>query len=72
MGIEVEALQEEMAGGATLAEAISALGGDLEAVKAALVEAYGQLPDAEEQDIDQFIDDLLDRSLAIPRSSEGD
>jgi hypothetical protein len=71
-GIEIEALQEEMAGGATLGEAISTLGGDLEAVKAALVEAYGQLPDAEEQDIDQFIDELLDRSFAIPRSSEGD
>jgi hypothetical protein len=71
MGIEVEALQEEMAGGATLAEAISTLGGDLEKVRAALAEAYDQLPDAEEQDIDQFIDDLLDRSLAFPRSNEG-
>jgi len=71
-GIEVEALREEMAGGATLAEAISALGGDLETVKMALTEAYGQLPDADEGDIDQFIDDLLDRSLAFPGSSEGD
>jgi hypothetical protein len=70
--IEVEALEEEMAGGATLAEAITTLGGDLEAVKSALAEAYGQLPDAEEQDIGQFIDELLDRSLAFPHSNEGD
>jgi len=70
-GIEIEALQEEMAGGATLAESISTLGGDLDTVKEALTEAYGQLPDAEEQDIDQFIDDLLDRSLAFPRNNEG-
>lgn len=72
MGIEVEALQEEMTGGATLGEAISTFGGDLEAVKSALAEVYGQLPDAEEQDIDQFIDELLGRSLAFPRSNEGD
>jgi hypothetical protein len=33
-----------MAGGATLGEIITANGGDLEAVKTALVEAYSELP----------------------------
>ena len=70
MGISVEALQDAMADGATLGEAITALGGDLEAVKAALSDVYNELPDSEGQDVDQLIDDALNRSLAFP-SGEG-
>ena len=70
MGISVEALQDAMADGATLGEAITALGGDLEAVKAALSDVYSELPDSEGQDVGQLIDDSLNRSLAFP-SGEG-
>jgi hypothetical protein len=70
MGISVEALQDAMADGATLGEAVTALGGDLEAVKAALSDVYSELPDSEGQDVNQLIEDALNRSLAFP-SGEG-
>jgi hypothetical protein len=59
-GIPAATLREEMAGGATLGEAITANGGDLAAVRSALVEAFSELPNLEGQDIDQAVDDLLD------------
>ena len=58
-GIPLETLQEEMAGGATLAEAITAHGGDLEVVKAALIEAYSEMPSAEGEDLEQWVEDML-------------
>ncbi len=68
-GIPVATLREEMAGGATMAEVITANDGDLEAVKTAMVEAYSELPNLEGQDIDQVVDDLLNNALAFPSGS---
>jgi hypothetical protein len=68
-GIPVATLREEMAGGATMAEVITANDGDLEAVKTAMVEAYSELPNLEGQDIDQDVDDLLNNTLAFPSGS---
>lgn len=65
-GIPAATLREEMAGGATLGEVIEANGGDLAAVKSALVEAFSKLPNLEGQDIDQVVDDLLDNTLVVP------
>lgn len=56
-GISVENLQTEMAGGATPAEAITALGGDLDAVRAALIESLSNQPNV--QDAEQQVDDFL-------------
>jgi hypothetical protein len=72
-GIPLETLQTETAEGAALAEVITAHGGDLDAVKAALKEAYLDAGYAGE-DLDQFIDNLLSGTLpqfdrgAIPDS----
>ena len=66
-GLEAEGLREEMAGGATLTEAITALGGDLESAKAALEEAYRDLPAGEGQDIEEKVNNILNRSFAFSR-----
>lgn len=63
-GIPVETLRDETADGATLAEAIAAHGGDLEAVEAALTEAFSDLPAIEGQDLEQRISDLLNSSFS--------
>lgn len=65
-GIPAATLREDMADGATLGEVITANGGDLAAVRSALVEAFSELPNLEGQDIDQVVDDLLNNSLALP------
>ena len=62
VGVSLETLQEEAAEGDTLAEIIAAHGGDLEAVAAALKEAYIDAG-REEADLDQRIDDLLNNSF---------
>lgn len=69
-GIPVATLREEMADGATLGEAINANGGDVEAVRSALIEAFSVLPNLEGQDGDQIVDDLLSGSFAQPESGQ--
>jgi polyisoprenoid-binding protein YceI len=58
-GLDPEALREEAASGATLAEIITANGGDVEAVKAELIEALSDAPGLGDQDVEQRISDLL-------------
>ncbi len=65
-GLSTEALQEELAGGATMAEIITANGGDVEAVRAQLIEAMSEIPNAQEQDIEQRVSDLLNNPLPGP------
>lgn len=65
-GLDPETLREEAASGATLAEVITAHGGDVEAVKAKLIEAMSQMPNAGEGDIEQRVSDLLNNPLPMP------
>lgn len=69
-GIPFETLQEETANGATLAEVIRANDGDLEAARAALAEAFSDMPAMEGLDVEQRISDLLNSSLRSGRPSE--
>ncbi|MBN1318847.1 MAG: hypothetical protein JXA42_25425, partial [Anaerolineales bacterium] len=61
-GIPAETLQAGMAGGSTLADVITANGGDLDAVRAGLEEsmANSEFPI---DDVDQFIDNLLNNAM---------
>jgi hypothetical protein len=70
-GLDPETLREETASGATLAEVITAHGGDVEAVKAKLIEAMSQMPNAGEGDIEQRVSDLLNNPLPMPPDIEG-
>lgn len=65
-GLSMETLREEAAGGATLAEIITAHGGDVEAVKAKLIEAMREMPNVQEQDIEQRVSDLLNNTFPGP------
>ncbi|MEA3336512.1 MAG: hypothetical protein U9R25_11420 [Chloroflexota bacterium] len=58
-GIALEALQEQTTEGATLAEIISANGGDMAAAEAALTEFFGQSGNMEPEVIEQRVSDLL-------------
>jgi len=59
-GIELETLQAGVNEGKSLAEVIAENGGDVEAVDAALREAFGQLPAMQEEgQLDEYIDGLL-------------
>jgi hypothetical protein len=49
-GLDPETLREEAASGTTLAEVITANGGDVEAVKAELIEALSDAPGLGDQD----------------------
>jgi hypothetical protein len=69
-GLSIEELQEEAASGATLAEIITAHGGDVEAVKAELIEAMSQMPNADETDIEQRVSDLLNNTFPGPGIEE--
>jgi hypothetical protein len=64
-GLDPQTLQEETASGSTLAEIITANGGDVEAVKAELIEAMSEMPNAQEQDIEQRVSDLLSNPLPM-------
>jgi len=66
-GLDPETLREEAAGGATMAEIITANGGDVEAVKAELIEAMSEMPNADETDIEGRVSDLLNNPLPGPR-----
>jgi hypothetical protein len=65
-GLSMETLREQAAGGATLAEIITAHGGDVEAVKAELIEAMSEMPNAQEGDIEGRVSDLLNNPLPGP------
>ena len=65
-GLDPETLQEEAAGGATMAEIITANGGDVEAVKAELIEAMSEMPNADEIDIEGRVSDLLNNPFPGP------
>ncbi len=52
-GLSVEDIRAQMVGGETLTAIIEANGGDVAAVRAALVEALSALPEAAEMDIEQ-------------------
>jgi hypothetical protein len=58
-GLDPQEIREQLSGGSTLAEIIEANGGDLEAVRNALIEALGQLPNADEIDAEQLADEWL-------------
>jgi hypothetical protein len=61
-GIPLETLQAETAEGASLAEVIKSQGGDLEAVEAALTEAFDAMPASANMDVEQRVSDLLNQS----------
>ena len=65
-GLSIEALQEEAASGSTLAEIIMANGGDVEAVRAQLIEAMSEMPNADETDIEGRVSDLLNNPFPGP------
>lgn len=58
-GLSPEEIRVQLSENATLAEIIEANGGDLVAVREALVEAFGQLPNADDIDPEQLTDEWL-------------
>lgn len=63
-GLEVETIREQSADGATLAEIITANGGDVEAVKAQMIEVVGDMPGLPgDGDVGQFVDNMLNNPL---------
>jgi hypothetical protein len=58
-GLSNEEIRTQMADGATLAEIITANGGDLDAFKASLVEIFGKLPNAAQLDLEQTAAEFL-------------
>lgn len=72
-GISMETLQAGVASGSTLADVITANGGDLDAVKAGLTEALSN-SEFPIDDPDQFIDNLLNNSMQQmnPNQAPGD
>lgn len=60
-GLSIEEIQAQSAEGIALAEIIETNGGDVESVRAALIEALYALPEAAEMDVEQLADDWLGR-----------
>lgn len=58
-GLSPEEIRAQMADGATLAEIIKDNGGDVEAVRASLIEAFSQMPNAADLDVEQMAADWL-------------
>jgi hypothetical protein len=58
-GLSVEEIQTQTAEGITLAEIIETNGGDVEAVRALLVEALSELPNAGDLDVEQLASEWL-------------
>lgn len=58
-GMSGEEIRSQMADGATLAEVIAANGGDIETVRAAVIDALKELPAAADMDVEQVADDWL-------------
>jgi hypothetical protein len=62
-GLDIETIREQSANGATLAEIITANGGDVEEVKTKLIDAWSNMPNSSEQDIEQRVEDMLNNPL---------
>jgi hypothetical protein len=58
-GLSVEEIRTQMAEGTTLAEIISANGGDVAQVRAQIIDAFNDLPNSEELDKEQLADQWL-------------
>ena len=58
-GMSGEEIRSQMADGATLAEVVAANGGDIETVRAAVIDALKGLPAAADMDVEQVADDWL-------------
>jgi hypothetical protein len=71
-GLSVEEIQAQTAEGATLAEIVTANGGDLEAVTTALIKVFSEFPGREGQDIEQQVFDFLNGSLVSPPAEGSD
>jgi len=61
-GLSVEEIRAQTADGATMAELVEANGSDLEAVRAALIKAINELPNADDLDAEQLAAEWLGRS----------
>ncbi len=59
IGLSLEEIRAQSADGTTLAEIIETLGGDVESVHLALVEALSELPNAADRDLDQLASQWL-------------
>jgi hypothetical protein len=70
-GLDVETIRKQTSEGATLAEIVTANGGDLEEIKAKVVEAMGQMPDADQTDIEQRVNDMFSSPLPMFGPGEG-
>jgi hypothetical protein len=60
-GLSMEDVQDQMGEGITLTEIVENNGGDLDTIKASLVEAFQVLPNRADSDIDQLVDEWLNR-----------
>ncbi len=58
-GLSMEEIQVKAADGASLAEIVEANGGDLEVVRASLIEAFSGMSNAPELDVEQMADEWL-------------
>ena len=70
-GLDIDSIGQQTAGGATLAEIITANGGNEEEVKARLIESMSQMPNADETDIEQRVSDLLNNPMPQPGPGDG-
>lgn len=70
-GLDIETIREQSANGATLAEIITNNGGDVEEVKAKLIDAWSNMPNSSEQDIEQRVEDMLNNPLPQPNFEGG-
>ena len=71
-GLSVEEIQAQTAEGATLAEIVTANGGDLEAVTTALIKVFSEFPGREGQDIEQQVSDFLNDSFVSGAAENSD
>jgi hypothetical protein len=58
-GLSVDEIQAQTAEGLTLAELVEARGGDVGAVRQGLIDAFGELPNADDLDAEQLADQWL-------------
>ena len=66
-GLSVEEIQAQTADGKTLAEIISENGGNLEAIRSQLIEQFNDFPNAQENDVEQQVDNLLNGTFTSPQ-----
>ncbi|MGB1288802.1 MAG: hypothetical protein ACPG7F_19875 [Aggregatilineales bacterium] len=71
-GLDAESLQAARDAGQTLAEAITANGGDVTAVETALIEQFSQRPNADADAVAERVDTMLNTPLDEVRENAGD